>query len=104
MVFSVVGNMQYNVIHGLMLCRINGAVRGPVDDFSVVVPGPPFCHRKTRKIPGGDRLQRDQSGPFLRENSPFVRSGEALFLRGLPRKKWVKTQKNRVAAAGLAGF
>jgi hypothetical protein len=63
------------------------AAQGRAGDFSVVGPGPLFHHRKTRKIPGGDRLGGGKNGRFRREKLALAGSGKALFLRGLPRKK-----------------
>jgi hypothetical protein len=80
------------------------AIRERASDFSVVGPGPPFCHRKTRKIPGGDWPQRSKTGRFLRENALFVRSGKALFWGALSRSKMCQNAKNRREAAGLVGF
>ena len=51
--------------------KIRKLVTGRKSDFSVVLPGPPFCHRKTRIIPGGERPSRAKKAVFFGKNSPF---------------------------------
>src|ERR1700722_16849432 len=79
-------------------------IRDRPGDFSVVGPGPAFCHRKTRKIPGGDWSRRNKTGLFLRENSLFVRSGKALFWRTLSRNKMCQNAKKPAGGRRLGRF
>jgi hypothetical protein len=102
--FSVVVDNTRKALRLLHLYQYSKVAADRESDFSVVVPDPPFCHRKTRKIPGGDRRGGDKNGRFLREKLALLGSGEALFLSGLPREKMGQNAEKPGEGARSGGF